>query len=244
MDDVLAAADINVFIVASRNLYPAKFEKNPNNNDKTMQRIIKSKHFCWTVKCILQFNDSLDLIIEGVGIKPATSHACGIWELPAWQWQKMAWSVVKQTSPSRSANTQMTSSLNLPLYFYHLKSPQSLGRLPKDKLVLELISHGNPPVLLTARSGWVGWAQDSTAPQSTALSCPLQRHNGTGWQTEVFLLPFLSFSTCRKEMEKTWPNPLRSLFWKGKSGSCSMGPCRWDSSVTTSVTWGTGWPSA
>lgn len=37
------------------------------------------------------------------------------------------------------------------------------------------------------------------------------------WQGEVYLLTFLSFSTCRKEREKTG-----SLFWKGKSSSYNM----------------------
>jgi len=34
VDDVLAAADVNVFIVASRNLYSARLEKKNNINDK------------------------------------------------------------------------------------------------------------------------------------------------------------------------------------------------------------------
>lgn len=84
VDDVLAAADINVLIVPSRNLYSARLEKKNNSNDKKMHNIsIKPKQYCWTVKCILQLSDNLDLNVEGVGINPHGSHACGIHNLPA-----------------------------------------------------------------------------------------------------------------------------------------------------------------
>lgn len=58
MDDVLAAADINVLIVASRNLYSARLGK--KKKIKNAPHVIKLKHFCRAVKCILKYNDNLD----------------------------------------------------------------------------------------------------------------------------------------------------------------------------------------
>lgn len=129
----------------------------------------------------------------------------------------------------------MTLSLNLPLTSITRNLHRS-WMLPKDKLVLELPGEvslcpsGQHWLLTTTR-----WAQGSTAglvqkarpAQLPCSSClrfaALQWHRLAGppgpWQREVLLLTFLSFSTCRKEMGKTRLNPLRSLFWKGKSGS-------------------------
>lgn len=84
MDDVLAAADINVLIVPSRNLYSARLGKKTTVMVKKMHHIIiKPKQPCWTVKCILQLSDNLGLTAEGMGINPPASHACGIHNLPA-----------------------------------------------------------------------------------------------------------------------------------------------------------------
>lgn len=203
---------------------------------KRTTRIIKPKHFRWTVKYILQFNDNLDLTIEGVGIKPARSHACGIWDLPAWQQQKAAWSVVKQTSPARPASTQMTLSLNLPLIsiIWNLLKPEAsqgqtgLGITQGNRSVLwgaVAAPQGSVCCSSEAREQWgrTGTGRHSWPPGTTGLghkACPaqllrssrlpfaaLQWHGLAGPS-----LTFLSFSTCRKETEKTQSNPLRSLF--------------------------------
>lgn len=97
---------------------------------------------------------------------------------------------------------------------------------------------------------------ERTANSAALLQLPVLHSSTMTWagrtlapgQREVFLLPSLSFSTCRERWEKIWSEPCRSLFWKGKRGSCNVwvGVLQRDPSVLTSPSLprgGTGWPS-
>lgn len=111
--------------------------------------------------------------------------------------------------------------------------PREISRCPRERQLSPTAALAAPARDSTGQHSWPraprGLATN-TSSSPTLLQTPVLCSSATAgagrtpatWQGEAYLPTTLSFSTCRKETEETGSNPLRSLFWKGKSGSNNM----------------------